>query len=139
MPLFEWNSDLSVGIEEFDSHHKRLIKLINDLNDAVTVGNDAAVTEEVLAELTNYTMYHFFAEEQAMQRYGYPGYQQHRKEHVALIEKTLDFVQDWHQGRSGLGGEVLEFLKEWLRHHILETDKRYVPFFQEKRVFDVAS
>jgi hemerythrin len=129
IPLFKWSSDLSVGIEEFDSHHKRLIQLINDLNDAISAGNEATATREVLTELTNYTMYHFFAEEEAMQKYGYPGYQQHRQEHIALIEKTLGFVQDWHRGETGLGREVLEFLKGWLMHHILHTDKKYIPFF----------
>ncbi len=135
MPLFKWSNDLSVGIEEFDSHHKRLIQLINELNDAMTAGNDATVTGEVLTELTNYTMYHFFAEEDALQKYGYPDYQQHRKEHLALTEKTLGFVQEWHRGETGLSREVLAFLKEWLRHHILETDKNYVPFLHAKGVF----
>jgi hemerythrin len=137
MPLFEWSDDLSVGIEEFDSHHKRLVQLINQLNDTIADRNDAAVVEGVLTELTNYTMYHFFAEEDAMQKCGYPDYRLHREEHMALTEKTLGFVQDWHRGERGFSRELLAFLTEWLKHHILVTDKCYTPFLNAEGVFEV--
>lgn len=135
MQLFEWTDDLSVGIEEFDFHHKRLVQLINKLHDSIARGDSTEVTGEVLAELSNYTIYHFFAEEDAMQRFEYPRCMDHRKEHLGLTEKTLRFVEEYHGGKCGVGREVLEFLKEWLRHHILETDKDYGPFLNGKGVF----
>jgi hemerythrin len=134
MPLFEWTADLSVGIEEFDSHHKRLVQLINKLHDSIHAKDENIVIEEVLAELSNYTLYHFFAEEDIMQRYEYPQYFEHRKEHLSLTEKTLDFIQDLHNKKAGLSVNVLDFLKEWLRHHILETDKNYAPFLNHRGV-----
>ncbi|MBI5634804.1 MAG: hemerythrin family protein [Nitrospirae bacterium] len=135
MPLIEWKDDMSVGIDEFDSHHKRLIQLINKLNDSIMSGDSYTVSSEVLAEVANYTLYHFFAEEEAMRKYSYPEYDSHRKEHIDLTEKTLGLLQESYNSKESIGPEVLAFLKEWLRHHILETDKQYSPFLNARGLF----
>jgi len=133
MTFIEWTENLSVGIEEFDSHHKCLLKLINKLNDSIINRTDNAVIGGILTELTNYTLYHFFAEENAMKKYEYPDYEIHRNAHLVLTEKTLDFLQDEHHEKRGR--ELLAFLKDWLAHHILEVDKTYTSFFKGKGFF----
>ncbi len=135
MSLFVWTDELSVGIKEFDSHHKRLIQLINLLHDAIATGEDHIAIREVLTELSNYTLYHFFAEEDTLQKYGYPGLPEHRREHLNFTEQTLGFVESLHEGKTGLSLVVLDFLKGWLRHHILETDKAYGPFLNDKGAY----
>ncbi|MGC2064500.1 MAG: bacteriohemerythrin [Thermodesulfovibrionales bacterium] len=134
MPLIEWKDNMSVGIREFDSHHQRLLQLINKLHDSVLAGNDSMILSEVLTEVLNYTMYHFFAEEAEMQKYAYPGIEQQKKEHLALTEKTLCLIQNFRENKEGIGQEVLDFLEEWWMHHILDTDVKYGPFLNDKGV-----
>ncbi|MDQ5986113.1 MAG: Bacteriohemerythrin [Syntrophus sp. SKADARSKE-3] len=134
MPLFNWTDNLSVGVREFDSHHQRLIELINILNDSIINGNDDIITKQVLVELTNYTLYHFFTEEDVMLRSGYPGYFHHRKEHLDLTGKTFAFLEKLQDEGTKLSQDVLNFLKDWLTHHILETDKRYSGFLNGKGI-----
>jgi hemerythrin len=134
MARIEWTKESSVGVEEFDSHHRHLMGLINRLQDSVLTGDDMATTAEVLAELSNYTLYHFFAEEDAMIKHGYLGYEEQKQEHILLIEKTLTFMEDLQRGEAGLSREVLDFLNGWWRHHVMEIDKQYTPFFHEKGV-----
>jgi len=50
---------MSVGIEEFDAHHKRIIDLINRLEASLKTGDAREVTREALAELSNFSLYHF--------------------------------------------------------------------------------
>lgn len=135
MPLIEWTDDMSVGIGEFDSHHKRLIQLLNKMHETHAVGDDQSVIGDVLTELLNYTLYHFFAEEEALLQSGYPDYEQHRHEHLVLTEKTLDFIQLVHSNKTVIGQEVIDFLKDWLKHHILGTDKKYTSALQAKGYF----
>ena len=134
MALFEWTIDLSVGIEEFDSHHKRLVHLINTLHESLIKGQETEATGEVLTELSNYTIYHFFAEEDAMELHKFPGRIEHRDEHILMTDKTITFLRDYDAGKPGLAKGLLEFLVEWLKHHILETDKEYGPFLNERGV-----
>jgi len=38
MALFDWNDQLSVGVAEIDKQHQELVKLINDLHEAMREG-----------------------------------------------------------------------------------------------------
>ncbi|TAN41184.1 MAG: bacteriohemerythrin [Nitrospirae bacterium] len=130
MQFIEWTQNMSVGIEEFDTHHRKLCSIINKLNDAVSGGKEDKIIREVLAELYNYTVYHFLAEEEAMERVEYPGYPLHRQEHLDLTLKTMELMRAAES--SDIGGEVLDFLKNWLTHHILEVDKNYKEHFSSR-------
>jgi len=134
MPLIEWKDEMSVNIGEFDSHHKKLIALTNKLHDAVIEKKGAAVIGDVLAEVSNYTVYHFFAEEEMMDKYGYPESDRHREEHLKLTEETLQLLDDFRNNKDGTEQEVLYFLKDWISHHVLGTDKKYSPFLNSKGV-----
>jgi hemerythrin len=123
--MIEWKDDMSVGIEEFDFHHKRIIDLINRLCASLETGDELKVTEEALAELSNYCFYHFFAEEDAMGKYAFPGYVEHREEHLKFIEKIFQLIADFHGKEKSTARELRDFLWTWLRHHILVTDKKH--------------
>ncbi|MBI5847310.1 MAG: hemerythrin family protein [Nitrospirae bacterium] len=132
--MIEWQTDMTVGIEEFDTHHKRIIALINKLHASLKAGEGREVTGEVLTELVNYTVYHFFAEEAFMEKYNYPEYAQHRTEHLNLTSKTLDLLEDLNKNNKNVGPEVLEFLVNWLKNHIMVTDKKFQPFVQRQGI-----
>jgi hemerythrin len=125
MARLEWTDEISVGIAEFDIHHRRIVDLINRLGDSIDTGDALKVTEEALYELSNYCFYHFFAEEDAMEKYDYPGYIEHREEHLKFIETVFQLIFDFHEGKKSTSRELLAFLWTWLKNHILGTDKKY--------------
>ena len=53
MALITWSSMFSVGVAEIDNQHKKLVELINQLNDAMHAGKGADVMGKVLSELVN--------------------------------------------------------------------------------------
>ncbi|HET8547168.1 MAG TPA: bacteriohemerythrin [Bryobacteraceae bacterium] len=131
MPLLSWNDSYSVRAPAIDAQHKHLMKLINDLHDGMSrgAGNDALGS--VLDGLIKYTRAHFADEERAMEAAGYPNLLQHRAEHKALTDKVLKFREDFAAGRVAISIHVLTFLKEWLSHHIMGSDKQYAPWLAQ--------
>lgn len=134
MALIDWTHDLSVDIEEIDSQHKKLIALINELHDAMRIGQGKIVLEKILNELVLYTGTHFGYEEQLMKTYNFTEYAAHREEHAQLTAKVAAIQQQYQSGALVMSIEVLQFLKQWLAFHIQGTDKRYSKYFNEKGI-----
>ena len=134
MPLFTWTEDLSVGIAEFDAHHRRLVELINELHEAGSGGLPRVNLGSVLLSLSHYIIYHFLAEEEVMHRWQYPETESHRREHMLLTEKTLGFVAAFHRGDENITKDLLVFLVSWLQNHIRTVDKKYQAFLTAKGV-----
>ena len=64
MPICTWNSEYSVGIDQIDKQHQKLVLLINTLFDAMKEGKGKERQGHILNELVQYTDYHFKCEEE---------------------------------------------------------------------------
>lgn len=135
MVLMEWEDRLMVNIKALDDQHKKLIGLINKLHDAMTTGKSKNVLDEILSELVNYTILHFANEQALLQKYGYPDFVQHKKEHDDLTRKTIELRDSLNSDKGVIGVEVMSFLKEWLNKHILGTDKKYTVYLNGKGIY----
>ena len=135
MSLIEWNDSLKLGIPSIDKDHQTLVRMPNDLADAVAQSRSQAVLEKVLGGLVNYTKTHFAREEKFFAQHGYPQEAAHKREHAALTEKALAVQTKLKNGNATvLGMEVLAFLKDWLVNHIQGSDAKYAPFLRERGV-----
>jgi hemerythrin len=134
MSVIEWNENYSVRIDEVDKQHKKLIALLNELADAMTVGKGRDVVGTVLTELVNYTVYHFSTEERLFEQYGYPAAQEHKRQHEDLTEQAKKLKADFDDGNWMITIDVLKFLSAWLNDHILGQDKKYASFLTSKGV-----
>ncbi len=128
MAMFEWNPNFSVQIGSFDLQHKQLFETAEELYQAMSTGRGKDVIGGVLDKLLKYTQVHFAAEERAMNRFLYPEFEEHKHEHELLLQQVNDFRDRFVAGNTMLSLEVMKFLKDWLTHHINNTDKRYGPF-----------
>lgn len=134
MPIMQWNVNYSVNIKEIDEQHKRLIDLINDLHDAMKIGQGKDAMGNVLNELADYTLYHFGTEEKLFERYKYLELPEHKKQHDDLTKQVLDLKAKLDKGQSLVTVEIMGFLKDWLNNHILKSDKKYGAFLNGKGV-----
>lgn len=128
MALLQWSDELSVGIEIIDKQHKILIRAINLLAMAVKHNSSPALMGDIFKTLVDYTDTHFSYEEELFDRFGYPETEDHKAKHRALLHKVADLKTRWEKGESQIGPEVLKFLVDWLRNHILGSDKQYSSF-----------
>lgn len=132
--LFAWDDSFSVNIGVVDTQHKNLVTLVNQLHQAMAKGSGKNKLGEVLSNLIKYTQGHFATEERLMQAHGYPDYSAHQAEHEKLTATVLTLQRRFQANEVGLSPEVMEFLMDWLRGHILGSDKKYSPFLNAKGV-----
>lgn len=134
MSLFQWSPDLSVNIAEIDSQHKKLIGILNLLHESMRTGKGKDVLAKVLNDLTDYTVYHFGTEERLFEKYAYPEYRAHKRQHDDLTSQVLELKKRFEAGQVTITVEVMNFLKEWLNNHIRHTDKKYSEYLNSKGV-----
>lgn len=134
MALITWEENYSVNVKVFDEHHRRLVELINKLNEGMKSGKGNDVLGSILSDLVNYTVFHFNAEEKMFQKYSYVGYLEHQKQHASFTKQAIEMRDNFKSGKVVLSVEVMAFLKDWLIKHICGTDKKYSPFLNSKGV-----
>lgn len=132
MSLFEWNETYSVGINKLDEQHRNLVTMINDLYDAMRIGQGKILIQQILDKMTHYTVTHFESEETLFDKYNYPDTEKHKKEHKEFVNTVLDFKEKYDKGSILLSVKLLNFLRDWLLNHIQGSDKDYGPFLQSK-------
>ncbi len=134
MPLIQWSDQLSVGIASIDEQHKKLVNMINVLNEALEKGQTNEVLGKIFDGLAVYTVKHFGYEEELFAQHGYAASSEHKLEHEALLKQVSELQQKMQDGYFIISVELMLFLKEWLIHHILKTDKEYAKFLLDKGV-----
>ncbi|HHN66370.1 MAG TPA: bacteriohemerythrin [Nitrospirae bacterium] len=132
MAIITWNDSLSVNISEIDMQHKKLITMINELNDAMGQGKGQEVLGKIIDGLAEYAATHFRTEEKYFDQYGYPDSASHKKTHAEFVNKVSDFKKKFEKGQITLSIEIMNFLSDWLRNHIMKVDKKYSRFFNER-------
>lgn len=124
MAFLEWKDEYSVNIKIFDAQHQKLVSILSELYKAMKKGKGKEALEKILTELTGYVDVHFKNEEKYMAENNFPGYIQHKKEHDALAEKTLELKSRFDKGEGIVTIEVMNFLKDWLINHINKHRQR---------------
>jgi len=123
MAYFQWNPTLSVGNTLIDSDHQNLINIVNELYTAADLKQDCDILEDILQRLFDYTSEHFEREEEMMKLTGYPGFENHKKQHKKLLERVVCLQASLAEKREYVAKETAELLKFWLTSHIYMADK----------------
>lgn len=134
MTLVNWDNKFSVNVEEIDKQHKSWINLINYLHEAMRAGKGKEVLGDILDEVINYTEYHFSSEERLFDKYNYPDAARHKQLHAEFVDEFKKIRQDYSNGKAPMSIDIMQRLREWLNYHIMNVDKEYTAFFNEKGV-----
>jgi hemerythrin len=129
MALFNWSTQYETGIFIVDTQHKKLVDAINNLHDAMKDGKGKEKAEATLDFLVDYTIQHFTAEEGLMKQKNYPDFVSHKAIHDRLVSEVKEMRTKYLEGKI-LTMQLSSFLSDWLKNHILGTDKKYVPFLK---------
>jgi hemerythrin len=125
MPLIDWTDKMSVGVEEIDEQHKKLVGIINHLHDSLKTNSFKEELKIIFMELIDYTKYHFEAEEKIMEEAGYEDLESHKKQHQKFVNKLLRMKDRCYMGKEEISVELSSFLSSWMLGHILRSDKDY--------------
>ncbi len=130
MPLIKWNDSFNVNIEIIDKQHQLLVKMINDLYDAMVKKQDRETLGKLLKQLGVYAAMHFAREEHYFEMLNYPDIKAHLKEHDYFEDKIAAFEEDFETGRQNLSLDIMKFLATWLLEHIKKRDQKYSAFLR---------
>jgi len=128
MAYITWNDDFTLGIEQFDEHHKHLIALINETTRSFEKGAPPAEIAIVLNSLVDYAWYHFNAEEKWMKEHSYPEREDHEKVHRAFSATVVDMQQRVADNSRAVAAELSAYLNFWLIDHIVICDSKYASY-----------
>jgi hemerythrin-like metal-binding protein len=128
-----WDPAYRIGIEVIDRQHQRLFDIGHRFYDACRQHARRARLRRIFDELLEYTAYHFAEEERLMQQVGYPAMPQHRANHEELVE-----LVNYHRSRLASDTpdaerQALEFVRTWLRAHVLDADKDIGGYLASRR------
>ena len=123
--MIEWTTALSTGVPALDEHHKTIFRWLAELESAAAEQR-TLFGVYVITRLKHYVREHFAAEEALMKAADYPDLAAHMAEHEAFRAR-LGEIQLKSIARD-VSAETVEFLREWLTHHIAEIDMAYVPY-----------
>ncbi len=122
----EFSNNLVTGNEMIDSHHKELIDRINKLLDSCEQSNEKAVAVRTLDYLSEYTDFHFSAEEQLQREIDYPGFAKHKEQHDAF-KQTIKELEEMLEEEEGPSQAFVEKIQEnvirWFYTHIEGFDR----------------
>lgn len=133
MSLITWTERFSVGIESIDHQHRTLVDLLNSLHDDMQTRGDEIELDPVFEELIEYIKQHFNYEESLMERHDFPGLEEHRQLHAEFRQKVARYYNKYLAG-DPLPKDLLPFLMDWVRDHILGKDHEYSTFLRKQGI-----
>lgn len=126
MPLITWGPKIETGIRIIDAQHKRLVEIINELNEALKEERSNELMGATLNELVDYTRTHFGTEARLLSNHKYADLKEHQHEHRIFTDQVVMY-RDWYEaGSKKVDQAVMDFLREWLIKHITTSDRAYV-------------
>lgn len=107
-----------------------LLNYINNLYHAMQRGVTDDILLNILDVLHDYTVSHFSTEEQFFLHSDYKDSEKHREIHRKFTSRIAEFRDNMKNGSAQVSMELLNFLRDWLIHHIQGTDHQYVDSVQ---------
>jgi len=132
MPLTEWDKTYELGMREIDDHHRELVELLNKTYDSILYSTDKDEVQTILEDLIKYAEYHFTAEERMMKDVEFRGVKTHLNMHNKFRKQLLDLNRKHLAGTDFVKNDIVLFLWDWLKKHILKYDKKLVGYLSQK-------
>jgi hemerythrin len=129
--FMKWRPDFNLGLKEIDEQHKKIVELINTLNEAFMKNVAQQKLGQILDEMAAYADYHFKTEEALFTRNHFPFSKEHIAMHQHFKKKVEDFKDKFEKGQP-ITFRVLSFLRQWLTNHILDADREYAALVKSK-------
>ena len=115
------------GCEIVDSQHSQLFNAINELLDACEQKKGNEELAKSLDFLNQYTINHFFDEEQLLKKHGFSDFYHHHQYHENFTKKIRDFSKQYLlEGSSdAMLEEIQKQIGSWIVEHIKGQDFRW--------------
>jgi len=130
MQFIVWSDFFSTGINYIDGQHKKLIDIANDFHASVKKNANKSTMFSILNHLVSYAEEHFADEELIMRKAGVSAehFEYHKDLHEKLTLSVFELNSELERGEPKTLHEIEVFLNDWLIKHILEEDRKMLPY-----------
>lgn len=133
--MFNWTDNYSLGVASIDEQHQRLVAMGKELQELVETREGDDIYDELISMLDGlkeYTRYHFDYEEEIMERLGFDGLDEHKKQHSDFIDRleNIDF-DSVDEDQATFAKDLLRVVSVWIFKHIVGTDAKYKSAFMD--------
>lgn len=129
-----WDAHFELGIASIDAHHKRLVELVTRLADSFESGKSQGELRREVSDVVSYMTSHTQHEDQLMVDHGYSDIKKHRQKHTDLLGQAASLQAKATEGNLMVTSKTVDFLQEWLLHHMDESDKELARFLRTEGV-----
>ncbi len=120
----EWNDSLAIGVAKIDTQHRKLVKMVGQLEQALGRGDALQEMGRIIKSLVDYTRYHFKDEEDLMDQINFSRSEEHRKLHADLIEEVRRILLAIRGSQPVTPADLIDFLRRWVVDHIEKEDRK---------------
>ena len=123
---FDWCKEMECGINIVDNQHRELFRIGRDMEQLIMNNCQNATNRQLLdivCELREYVAYHFYMEEDLMQKYNYPDIAKHKASHAGFRVYILGIdMPALRDNPQEVLSEIKNSLQDFLFNHILVED-----------------
>jgi len=123
MQHFKWTKAHAVYLPQVDAEHRNLLRMAEELYQAVRTGSEATRVQELVRPLLAGIEEHFAHEERLMRDVACPEYDWHKLQHDTLRKKAQLLMDEMDADALEAARRFLEFLARWFRDHCSLTDR----------------
>lgn len=124
MPLLDWKTEYSVGIESMDDEHQQMFRLINEIYREMEERCDADAIEQFLVDTHTAIAMHFALEERIMRDAGYEEYIAHKDDHEELLDQIRSMMDSFDRDAETGFRLLSDRLSDWFLVHFATFDAR---------------
>jgi len=135
MVFMEWTEECRVGVRQFDDDHRAIVRIANELQNAINVGIDKSQLILIIDRVDALATQHFAHEEVAFDTSGYPNAATHKGHHRVAKAMRDNFRDEvLRAGASHHALELMLLLKGWFLLHVQHEDKEFGAFLNSKDI-----
>ncbi|OGA30153.1 MAG: hypothetical protein A3I01_04400 [Betaproteobacteria bacterium RIFCSPLOWO2_02_FULL_65_24] len=123
MIALAFSNDIKCGILEIDRQHRRMVKIVNHLMEAVLHNTLGQTENRLLDELVRLAAQNFRAEEEWMRRCRYEHAEVHIESHAHLLNELVELRDGLFKRHEHVNRKAVAFVRRWLESHLAESDR----------------
>jgi hemerythrin len=134
--MLKWTDELSLDIPQLDNQHKKMLTHFNKILKMVELGSSIYDIRLAMERLVEIVKAHNNTEERMMERYKYPEFDKHKKEHliysnnINVITKAL--IKYGSKGK--LNDKIKAQIEDWYYSHLRDYDQKLGEFLRSKNL-----
>lgn len=114
MAFLEWNPAFDTGVRAIDYEHRKLVDLLNEVDEHLRGGRPHADVAGTLGEFHSLATAHLALEERILRDIGHPQLTARRRRHYQLLDQVREIMDGFERGQYAGITALPEALRDWL-------------------------